>query len=264
MLLTGMRNISEYPGCWVKMKPEILAVIPARYGSRRFPGKPLAQIAGKSLLEHIYEEVSKSKLISRVVVATDSQEIYRAVENFGGEPVFTSARHHTGSDRVAEIGRKLGGEIIINIQADHLGVKGSDYDRILKIMITDRKIEYATIAKRVENEEQLYDPNRVKVLIDGDNNAIWFSRYPLPYLQGVDDDRLKHFDFHYHIGVYFFRKKALLKFQSRAQSRYEKAESLEQLRILENHHKIRVFKIKSGVYSIDTPEDLKPLENIVL
>ena len=128
-------------------------------------------------------------------------------------------------------------------------------------MISDKKIQYATLAKKIESEAELYDPNRVKLIFDNNNNALWFSRYPLPYLQGVDNDRVDKFDFYYHIGVYFFRRAALAKFHKLPRSRFEKAESLEQLRILENKKIIRVFKIKSKLYSIDSPEDLKYLED---
>jgi 3-deoxy-manno-octulosonate cytidylyltransferase (CMP-KDO synthetase) len=245
------------------MKNDILAVIPARYNSSRFPGKPLAPVAGKSILEHLYRELSRSKLISRVVVATDSDIIRDAVEKFGGEAIMTSKRHRTGSDRSAEVAGKLGAKIIINIQADHIGLKTADYDRVLKIMNADRTIDHATFIKKIESEADLFDPNRVKVIFDKDDNAIWFSRYPLPYLQGLNGDRLATFDFYYHIGVYFYRRAALEKFAARPRSPLEKAESLEQLRILENGGKIRLFKIKRGMVSIDTPDDLKNAAKII-
>ena len=246
------------------MKPKVLAVIPARFASRRFPGKALSIIAGKTMLEHIYREVSEAKLIDRVVVATDSEEIHSATEAFGGEVVITSKRHRTGSDRSAEVLQKLGGEILVSVQADHLGVKSGDYDRVLRAMLISRDINYATIIKKVETEEHLYDPNRVKITLDSGDNALWFSRYPIPFLQGINGDRLSSFDFYYHIGVYFYRRAALMKFHSWPQSRHEKAESLEQLRILENREKIRAFKIKSAVISIDTPEDLKAIKKLLL
>ncbi|MCX6826530.1 MAG: 3-deoxy-manno-octulosonate cytidylyltransferase, partial [candidate division Zixibacteria bacterium] len=168
------------------------------------------------------------------------------------------------SDRSAEVAKKLGGQIIVNVQADHLGITRRDYDDVLKIMLSDHKIKYATIAKKIDSEMQLYDANRVKVLLDNKDDAIWFSRYPLPYLQGIDDSLLNHFEFFYHIGVYFFRRPALLKYKGWPQGRYEKAESLEQLRILENHQRIKVYKTKSRVFSIDIPEDLRFLKKIVL
>lgn len=242
------------------MKPKVLAVIPARFASKRFPGKPLSLIAGKPLIQHIYQAASKSKLIDKVIVATDSPDIMKTVIGFGGEAIITSGNHKTGSDRAAEAMEKLGGEIIINIQADHIGVKPAVFDRVLKAMLADRKIMFATIAKRIESESALFDPNRVKLIIDDNDYAFWFSRYPLPFLQGVNGDRLGAFDFYYHIGTYFFRKTGLKLFHSWPRSALEKAESLEQLRILENHHKIKIFKIKNEILSIDTPQDLKLAE----
>ncbi len=245
------------------MKNDILAVIPARYNSSRFPGKPLAELRGKSILEHLYHELSRSKLISRVAVATDSDIIKTSVEKFGGEAIMTSKRHRTGSDRSAEVAARLGAKIILNVQADHIGLKAADYDRVIKEMLADRAINHATFIKKIETESDLFDPNRVKVIFGKDNNAIWFSRYPLPYLQTIHGDRLATFDFYYHIGVYFYRRAALEKYASLPRSAHEKAESLEQLRILENGGRIRLYKVKRDMVSIDTPEDLKNAAKIL-
>jgi 3-deoxy-manno-octulosonate cytidylyltransferase (CMP-KDO synthetase) len=242
------------------MKPKVLAVIPTRFQSRRFPGKALTRVAGKPLLQHIYEEALQSKLIDKLVVATDSKDIKRAVEGFGGHAVLTSQRHRTGSDRAAEVMEKLGGQIVINIQADHMGLSGYVYDRILSSMLNDRKIEFATLARKADTEAMLFDPNRVKLIMDSSDYALWFSRFPLPFLQGVNGNRLEQFEFYYHVGVYFFRNRALKMFHSWRRTPLEKAESLEQLRILENNRKIKVFKIKSRMFSVDTPEDLIKVE----
>jgi len=245
------------------MKPKILAVIPARLGSGRFPKKVLASIGGKPLIQRLYEEVSKSKLIDRLVVATDSEEIRDRIFSFGGEVIKTSQRHKTGSDRVAEVMNKIGGSIIINIQADFLGISGKFYDKILKSMLADRKIRTATIAARVESEAMLYDPNRVKLIFDKNSNALWFSRYPLPFLQGGSGNRLKLYDYYYHIGVYFYRKTQLEKFAGWSRSKLEKAESLEQLRLMEHGCKIKIYKTKARVLSLDAPEDLKAAEKYI-
>ncbi len=244
----------------MKKGPQILAVIPARFQSRRLPGKILTPIAGKPLIQRLYEEVSLSKLIDRIVVATDSKKVVDVVENFGGEAIMTSSRHRTGSDRTAEVADKLGGQIIINIQADHLGVGGAAYDRILSRILTGKSIKYATIARKIERDEMLFNPDRVKLIFDSLDDAIWFSRYPLPFLRGVNGHRVNKFDFYYHIGVYFFRKTALKKFASWPRTPLEKAESLEQLRILEHREKIRVFRTKRNILSIDAPDDLKKIK----
>ncbi len=239
------------------MRPKVLAVIPARMAASRFPGKPLALISGKMLIQHLYEEASKSNLINKVIIATDSSQVAGAAENFGAEVMMTSNSHKTGSDRAAEALEKYKSDIVINIQADHIGVKAINYTRIVREMLDDRTIRYATIAKKVESESYLYSPHRVKLVFDKNDNALWFTRYPIPYLQGVKKDPLSKFDYYYHIGVYFFRKKALQNFHAWKQSPLEKAESLEQLRILENGGKIKVYKIKNKIISIDTPKDIK-------
>ncbi len=246
------------------MKPRVLAVIPARMESSRFPGKPLAKIGGKSILELLYRELTRAKEIDRVAVATDSAEIIEAVGVFGGEAVRTSKKHRTGSDRAAEAAAKIGGNIIVNIQADNLGLKAREFDRVITAMKNDRTIKYATFIKKIESEPALDDPNRVKVIADSDDNALWFSRYPLPYLQGKNDNRLKKLDYFYHIGVYFFRRRALEEFSEWKRSPMEKAESLEQLRILEHRQKIRLFRTAGRIYSVDTPEDLARLKNITI
>lgn len=215
-------------------------------------------------MERLYLEISRVRLIDRVVIATDSEDIIKTVREFGGETIKTSTRHKTGSDRTAEAAQKMGGDIIINIQADHLGVGYREYSRVLKAMLANKDIKYASFVKKIEDEATLYDPNRVKVLIDNNNDALWFSRYPLPYLQGIEADRPAHHDFFYHIGVYFFRKAALIQYHRWRQSRHEKAESLEQLRILDNHKTIRLFQINDRVLSIDAPEDLKEAKKYIL
>ena len=244
------------------MKIGVLAVIPARMESSRFPGKPLALINGKPLIERMYAELSRAKLIDKVVVATDSDVIFRAVQKFGGEAVKTSKRHKTGSDRVAEAAEQLGGDIIINIQADNLGIKAREYDQVISAMKSDNEIQYATFAKKIESEVDLFDPNRVKLITDKNGDALWFSRYPIPYLQDAKEGTLKSFQFLYHVGIYFFRQASLKKFCSWKRTPVEIAESLEQMRILENREKIRVFTTKSEIISIDAREDLAKLKKI--
>ena len=244
------------------MKPKVLAVIPARYGSTRFPGKVLTPIAGKPLIEHIYRDVEKSSAIDLVAVATDSKEIRKAVEDFGGLAVMTSKRHRTGSDRVAEAAEVLGGNIIVNIQGDHLGVAPKDFTRVIKAMKADRKIKYASVAYGIKDSAEIDDPNRVKVVVGADGYALWFSRYAIPFVRGATGKtRLAHFKFRTHVGVYFFRRAALRAYAGWTRTPAEKAESLEQLRILEHGEKIKLFDIKSHIYSVDTPGDLKQIDS---
>lgn len=245
------------------MAARVVAVIPARLGSSRFPDKVIFPINDKPMIYHVHRSLNKAKLVDRVVVATDDQKIKSVVEEFGGEVVMTSRRHKTGSDRAAEVLQKIGGEIIINVQGDNLSLKPALIDRLINCLITDRKVNYATLAYRITDDEQLFDPNKVKVIIDADDNALWFSRYPLPYLQkALEKNRHHQFPFYGHIGVYAYRSSGLKKYTDWKQSRYELAESLEQLRILENGYKIKVLKTTARPISIDRPEDLKKINNI--
>ncbi|MFZ5979721.1 MAG: 3-deoxy-manno-octulosonate cytidylyltransferase [Candidatus Zixiibacteriota bacterium] len=243
------------------MKNEVIAVIPARMNSRRFSGKVLYPYRGKPLLFYVWNEVIKAGTIDRLIIATDQLEIKKAAEEFGAEVVMTSKRHRTGSDRVAEVIGKTGGEIIINIQADNFGLTGAVLDRVVREMRREKKLGYATLAFRIEEDNRLFDPNLVKVAVGQDGRALWFSRYPLPYLQHAEEkDRARQFKFWGHIGVYFYRRQALEAYAGWKRTPHEKAESLEQLRILENGGLMKVFVTKNRVVSVDAPADLKELD----
>jgi len=245
------------------MAPTVIAVIPARLNSKRFPNKVIYPYRGKPLLFYVYNEVRKAKKIDRVVVATDSRQVQKAVAAFGGEAVLTSRHHHTGSDRVAEVMQKLGGDIVINVQADNFGLKAPVLDRTIERLASNGSIEFATLARRLDTDEELFDPHVVKVVVAGGGTALWFSRLPIPYLRKADKkNRVKQFLFLAHIGVYFFRSRGLARFTRWKRSPLEKAESLEQLRILENSARITVFKTAMRPVSIDTPQDLKKLKRV--
>ena len=245
------------------MAERVTAVIPARLGSRRFSGKVLYPYKGKPLLFYVWNEVRKSRRIDRLVIATDSAEIIRAARSFGAEVLKTSARHRTGTDRVGEAVSRLGGDIVVNIQADNLGIKAAVLDRVIDRMTEDKSIHYATLVSPIATDAELFDPNLVKAVVSADGHALWFSRYPIPYLQGVSKaGRAGRFAFWGHIGIYFFRRRALRDFVSWGRSPLEKAESLEQLRILENNRRIRVFKTRMRLVTVDTPQDMKKLKRI--
>jgi len=242
------------------MSVSVTAVIPARLGSKRFSGKVLHSYRGKPLLFYVWSAVSRSRLINRLVIATDSRKIAEEAEKFGAEVFRTGKRHKTGSDRVAEVAAKIGGEIIINIQADCLGLKAALLDRVISKMKRDKRIECATLARRIHKIEDLENPDQVKVLVSLNEEALWFSRCPIPYNQSLPKrNRLENFSYFSHIGIYFFRLKTLKSFARYSQSRLEKIESLEQLRLLENGHTIHVFKTESRAISIDRLSDLKKL-----
>lgn len=237
----------------------VVAVIPARLGSTRFPRKVIHPYRGKPLLYYVWNEVRKSKRIERVVVATDAAEIVRVVEGFGGEVVRTSARHKTGSDRAAEVAEKIGGRIVVNVQADNFGLSGAVLDRVIAQMQEDRRIEYATLAFRIEDEADLGNLNVVKVVKSAvDGRALWFSRLPIPYVR----DRGEGYRHLGHIGVYFYRGAALRRYAGWRRSPSEKAESLEQLRILENGGRMLVYETRVRMVSVDAPEDVGKLDFI--
>jgi len=240
-----------------------VAIIPARLGSTRFPRKVLHLYRGKPLSAYVYDEVSKSKLIDRVVVATDSLEVQNVVEDFGGEVVLTAKRHRTGSDRVAEAAEKTGGSIIVNVQADNFGVKGKVLDRVILQMKNTTSIKFATLAFKLRSDHELQDPNLVKVVMAPDGHALWFSRSPIPYVRdaGTSQWTSRH-QFLGHLGIYFYRRPGLIQFTRWKRLALEKAESLEQLRILENGGRMVVFKTKLQSVSVDAPEDVKKLDRI--
>ncbi|HUV31785.1 MAG TPA: 3-deoxy-manno-octulosonate cytidylyltransferase [Acidobacteriota bacterium] len=241
-------------------KPGVLAVIPARLRSTRFSGKVLYPFRGKPLLYWVWREVRRCSRIDRLVVATDDREVHQAAEAFGAEVMRTSARHRTGTDRVAEVAEVLGGKLIINVQADNLGLKHAVLNRVIDRMNEHPAIPVATLARRIETDDELFNPGLVKVIISETGEALWFSRYPLPYLQGADGRRRAgQFGFYAHIGVYFFRRAALRAFARSRRTALERAESLEQLRILERGGRIRVFKTAMRSVSVDRPEDVKKL-----
>ncbi|MFH2049869.1 MAG: 3-deoxy-manno-octulosonate cytidylyltransferase [bacterium] len=242
---------------------KVIAVIPARMDSKRFPGKVAFLYKNKPLIYYVHNEISKSKKIDRLIVATNSKEVQSVVEGFGGEVIITSSRHQTGSDRIAEAIKKTGGDIIVNIQADNFGVKAGVLDKAITEFISKRNLQYGTLAYKIKDDQELMDPNLVKVVLSDEDYGLWFSRYPIPYLKsGNKKNQSAQHSFYGHIGIYFYRRQGLMKFAGWKRSSCEKAESLEQLRIIENGEKIKVFKTKMSSVSVDAPEDVKKLSHI--
>lgn len=241
----------------------VVAVLPARLPSRRFPGKVLYRYRSHPLLYYVWNDIRRSRLIDHVFIATDSLEIEKEATDFGAEVIRTSTRAKTGSDRVAEAVTGMKASIIINVQADTFGLKTADLSKVIKAMQADRSIKFATLARPILNDNELFNANTVKVVTDKNRRALIFSRYPLPYLTEPDSrQRSNQYPFLAHIGVYFFRRAALEQFASWKQGKLEKAESLEQLRVLENGGKMTVFKTGSGPVSVDSDLDLKKLRSI--
>lgn len=236
-----------------------LGIIPARYGSTRFPAKPLADMGGKMVIQRVFEQVKES--LDEVYVATDDQRIIDAVLSFGGKAVMTSVNHKSGTDRCKEAADKIGGDfdIIINIQGDEPFVTPDQIDE-LKSCFTDDSIDIATLVKpynSTDDFDELFNPNAVKVVINKNNEALYFSRSIIPYQRGVDySEWLKRFTYLYHVGLYAYKRSVLNEITSIPLSSLEMAESLEQLRWLEHGYKIKVGTTYHESIGIDTPEDL--------
>ena len=236
----------------------ILGVIPARYPSSRFPGKPLVQILGKSMIQRVYEQAKKSDKLADVVVATDDQRIADHVHSFGGQAVMTLAEHPSGTDRCFEVLQKAGKayEYIINIQGDEPFIDPSQID--LLAAVCDGKTELATLMIPVDSEEVLFDPGEVKITANRQHEALYFSREVIPHVKGFDKkDWHKQFPYYRHVGMYAYRADILKQITSLSPSSLEKAESLEQLRWLENGFKIKLAVTHFDSHCIDTPEDVE-------
>ena len=238
---------------------KFILIIPARYQSSRFPGKPLARLGNKPIIQHVYE--SACQAIEQVWVATDDQRIFDCVTNFGGNALMTGSDLQSGTDRCAQAARKISEQtpfdVVINIQGDEPFIHPSQIE-LLKSCFSNSSDEIATLIKKIEDPEILFNPNRPKVVIDSRQQAIFFSRSPIPYVRGTAADKwLDVHTFYHHIGLYAYRKDILSRITRLTVSPLEKAESLEQLRWLENGYRIRTATTNSESMGIDTPEDLE-------
>ncbi len=243
------------------MKVKVLGVIPARYASSRFPGKPLYKILDKPMIEWVYTNAKKSQYISKLVVATDDERIYKTVIEFGGISIMTSPLHPSGTDRVAEVAKKYPDyDIVVNIQGDEPLISPKMIDRTIEPLFFNKDIVVSTPVKRMENEKDIKNPNIVKVVKDLGDWAIYFSRYPIPYIR--DENGYKYF--YKHIGLYVYKRDFLLKFVNMPQTPLEKAEKLEQLRIIEHGYKIFTVETAYDSYGVDTENDVKKVEEILL
>lgn len=237
---------------------KILGIIPARYGSTRFEGKPLALINGKMMIQRVYEQVKKADRLAEVVVATDDERIFKAVEGFGGKAVMTSKNHKSGTDRCREVVDIIGNgfEAVINIQGDEPYINPLQINQIAEL-ISDKDTQLASLCKPVHDEEELKSPNAVKVVFDKNGKALYFSRFAIPYLR----NQLEH-TFYKHIGIYAYKCDVLKRVAALPQSGLELAESLEQLRWLENGYTVRMGVTEFESFSVDVPEDIVKIEKI--
>jgi len=249
-----------------------IVIIPSRYDSTRFPGKPLASLNGKTLIRHVYENSKKSKLAEEVIVATDSDAIFKTVLEFGGKAVMTSKEHVSGTDRIAEAAGALDYDIIVNVQGDEPLIRAEMIDDVIRLL-DDKRTAMGTLVKKIEDPEDIFDPNVVKAVFDKEGFAMYFSRAPIPYdrdqlkVKSVEGKRrfelqtfnfqLSTFNFYKHIGIYSYRRDVLLNLAKMEPVELEKTEKLEQLRALVNGFRIKVKKTTCETLGVDTPQDLE-------
>jgi 3-deoxy-manno-octulosonate cytidylyltransferase (CMP-KDO synthetase) len=237
---------------------KILGIIPARYASTRFPGKPLIDLSGKSMIQRVYEQCKKASSLVEVVVATDDERIFAAVKGFNGNVIMTSDDHQSGTDRCAEVARKMPGfDAIINIQGDEPLIDPHQIN-LLASCFNDISTELATLVKEIKTKEELFNFNTPKVILNKNSEAIYFSRQVIPYLKNVNpDDFLNQYTFYKHIGIYGYKTSTLGIISNIATGNLEKAEMLEQLRWIENGYKIKVAITTHESLAIDSPEDIE-------
>ena len=240
-----------------------VAIIPARYASTRFPGKPLAMLGGKTVIQRVYEQVRT--VLDEVYVATDDERIFQAVLAFGGQVVMTRSDHKSGTDRIQEAAMKTGtdADVIINVQGDEPFIQPSQI-RTLMQLFDDAETQIGTLGKPFETLEAVQNPNSPKIVTDVRGFALYFSRSVIPYIRGVEsEDWLPHYPFLKHLGIYAYRRQVLAQITQLPQSSLERAESLEQLRWLQNGYRIRVGLTDAETVGIDTPEDLQRAEEFL-
>lgn len=241
---------------------KVICVIPARYQSTRFPGKALADILGKPMIQHVYERVLKAGSVSLVAVATDDERIAAAVEGFGGRAIMTAATHRSGTDRIAEAVSRLGIEytdVVVNIQGDQPLFEPSQIDEVAKPLLDDPAIPMSTLIYRIVRKEEITHPNAVKVVFDRDHFALYFSRATIPCIR----DKGREGGYYKHHGIYAYRREFLKKFTELPEGILEKLEALEQLRALEHGYRIKVVETPYDSVEVDTREELERVKRLL-
>ena len=243
-----------------------IVIIPARYDSTRFPGKPLCPLKGIPIIQHVYENSKRALRADEVIVATDSELIREKVETFGGKAVMTDKRHRTGTDRIAEVATSLDAEIIVNVQGDEPLIRPEMIDDVIDVL-NDQRASMGTLIKKIEDPQEITNPNVVKVVFDRELFALYFSRAPIPFqrdewksINEIRNSQSAIQNFYKHIGIYSYRKEVLLSLSGLEQTALEKQEKLEQLRALEHGMRIKLKETSFETCGVDTPEDLERVE----
>jgi 3-deoxy-manno-octulosonate cytidylyltransferase (CMP-KDO synthetase) len=238
----------------------VVVVIPARYESTRLPGKPLADICGKPMIQRVYERAAAARGVDRVLIATDDDRIREAVMGFGGDVAMTSSEHTTGTDRIAEAVGGLDCGIVVNVQGDLPLLDPNDVAGAVAPMLADASLPMATLMTAIRDRDEFQNPNVVKVVSNRNGDALYFSRAPIPHRRDGDGDGVLG---HRHIGLYVYRREFLLDFARLQPTPLELAEKLEQLRALEHGHRIRVVEVEQAGVEVDTPQDLDMVRALV-
>ncbi len=241
--------------------PKVVVVIPSRYGSTRLPGKPLVPLAGKPMVQHVYERAKQAQTVHRVLVATDDSRIMDAVKAFGGEARMTRVDHRTGTERIAEVAVHEPGDVFVNVQGDEPLIDPAAIDTAVGALLEEPQAQIATVATPIRHAGDIMDPNVVKTVLDFDGNALYFSRAPIPWIR--DTQQKLHVKYWKHLGLYVFQREALLEYSTLPQGELERIEQLEQLRWLENGWKIRVAEVAHDAVSVDVPEDVGRVEKLM-
>jgi 3-deoxy-manno-octulosonate cytidylyltransferase (CMP-KDO synthetase) len=239
----------------------VVVVIPARYGATRLPGKPLVMLAGKPMIQRVYERAKLAKRADQVIVATDDERILKAVEGFGGEARMTRADHRTGTERVAEVAAHVAGDVFVNVQGDEPLLDPTAVDAAVSSLLEEPQASLSTVATPVKTPGDIMDPNVVKTVLDFDGNALYFSRAPIPWVRDTANKiQVRHLK---HLGLYVFQREALLEYPTLPQGELERIEQLEQLRWMENGWKIRVAEVEHDAVSVDVPADVERVEKLL-
>lgn len=236
-----------------------IGVIPARWASTRFEGKVLADLNGKPMIQHVWERSKQSECLNDLIIACDDERIVKVAQQFGANVVLTSADHTCGTDRIIEAVEPLDGSIIVNIQADEPLICPTIIDSLVKALMDDPSCSMGTVIKVIDSDEELKDPNVVKAVIDGEMNALYFSRSVIPHNREGNDEII----YYKHLGIYAYRKELLLSYKNLPKSNLEKAEHLEQLRALEYGYKIKTVLTDVHTIGVDVPQDLQKVERLL-
>jgi 3-deoxy-manno-octulosonate cytidylyltransferase (CMP-KDO synthetase) len=246
-----------------KARPKILAVIPARYASTRFPGKIIALVAGKPVVFHTYKRACEASLVDEALVAADDERVVEALRPFNVPVVMTRRDHPSGTDRIAEVAERSDAEIIVNVQGDEPLIDPGTIDATIRPLLDQPDVSMSTARNLITDPEQIENPNVVKVVCDANGHALYFSRCPIPYIRDAADRSAAPMCYWQHVGLYVYRRDFLLRYAKMAQTPLEKLEKLEQLRALENGLKIAVVDTEYDSIGVDTPEDLEKVRRLV-